>query len=390
MKDLVTFWTKLTCQSLYNPNYYFNFMIKSIMNKKVATATPDNLLRDVVSLMDKKNYKEIPVIDNHNKVLGVISYFDVLNLIRFRGDSKVSNFMSPASVVSENNSVEDLLDLMLNSGLTGVPVVDKNENIIGFVSDYDLINYYMNESLISKLLVSNTNVKSIKPVIENSNIGEVKNIMNFNKRDRLPVVDDNGKFIGTILLIDLLRTFYADSPSKIGRKFIKSEISKVMNVSIRGLIIPDVKTTLTSKLTSAMKEMIDNNLKGLIVVNSNNEPIGVLDRCSVLKTIQSTLFKKGLDLEISGDVPNGAALEIRNIVASQLRLLPRDARKIQGIKLFVKRIHDSRSEGKVEMNMTILRDGKNFNIKKQGFDILITLVDCIDTVKQLLKHEARK
>ncbi|MBN1923379.1 MAG: CBS domain-containing protein [Nanoarchaeota archaeon] len=365
-------------------------MIKSIMSKKVATATTENLLRDVIALMDKNNYKEIPVVDGYNKVIGSISYFDILNIIRFRGDSKVSNFMNPTHTIHEDSSEDFVLDKMLNSGLTGLPVVDKKGVIKGFVSDYDIIKNYMKEPALSKLLVSDSNVKSVKPVTEDANLGEVKNIMNFNKRDRLPVVDKKGKFVGTILLIDLLRTFYSDAPNKIGRKLMKSEISKLMDVSIEGLIIPGIKTTIDSKLRDAMKTMIDNNLKGLIVVNSSNEPIGVLDRCSVLKTIQSVISKKGIDLEISGEVPNSAAYELRTIVSNQLRLLPRDADKIKEIKIFIKRIHDSRSEGKVEMNMNIIRDGKNINIKKTGFDLLLTLVDCLDTAKSLMKQSAGK
>lgn len=358
------------------------------MSKKVVTAKPNQLLRDVISLMDKHGFKEIPIVDSDNKVKGIVSYFEVLNLLRFRGDSKISNFMIPTHVIKEGESEESVLDLMINCGLTGFPIVNKNKKITGFVSDHDLLKFYINDSSLKGLSVGDAHVKSVKPVTENSSIGEVKVIMQFNKRDRLPVVDEKGKFIGTIILLDLLRTFYADAPTKIGKKFfIKGDLSKIMNVSIEGLVRPDVKVGIDSGLVEAVNLMLENNLLGIIVVNREDEPIGVLDRCSVLKKINSLITESGITVNISGEVPRSIIGEVKNVISNNFKLLPRYSKSVNSLKLFVKRIHDSNSDGKVEVHLRVFKDGDDIIIKKVGYDLLFTLVECVDKANQLLKQE---
>jgi len=355
-----------------------------------VSAKPSAMLRDVISLMDKHGYKEIPVIDGNNKVLGIVSYFDILNLVRFRGDSKAVNFMHSAHTVNEKDDEASVLNLMVNCGSTGFPVINKHEKIVGFVSDYDLLDYYKNVEMIKKINIGDAGIHSVPSIAENANLGEVRNIMNFNKKDRLPVVDEKGKFSGTIVLLDILRKYYTDAPDKIGRNAFKSDIQKIMDYEIKGLIRDEEAVTVSASLKDSINKMLEMNSQGLIIVNSFNEPIGFLGRCDVLKKIHDLVSSKEMNIIIAGELPANLTSQVKSIILSSIKTQAGYYNKIKEVKLFMKRIHDSRSEGKVEMHLTIERDGKDINIKKNGFDILLTLADCLDTANQLLKQEWNK
>lgn len=356
------------------------------MNKNVVTASPNALVRNVISIMDKKDYKEIPIVDKQKKVLGIVSYFDILNIVRFRGDSKIDNFMMKGTTIHGETKENKALEIMINSGLTGLPVVNSDKKIIGFLSDYDLLNFYKNNKDISKLHVSDLNIKSTTSILENDNIGEARKLMLFNKRDRIPVVNNKGKFIGTILLIDLLRTFYAGKPNKIGRKFIKSEMSKIMSISVEGLVRPDVNIKITSKLKKAIQTILNNNLLGIIVVNNKNEPLGVLERRTILKKIVELLGYGRLALNISGEALEPMILEqIKSMVETNFKVRPSYIKAIKEIRLHIKAVHKEKGRGKVEISMNIVKDKGNLQIRKVGYDIMFTLVDCLDTAKHLLR-----
>ena len=97
-------------------------MINSIMSKKLVTVTPDNTISDAMNLMDSNHYKELPVIDKKNKVLGLITYSNILSIVKFNGNSKIDSFIEGTPIVHENDSKQYALDLMINSGLMGLPV----------------------------------------------------------------------------------------------------------------------------------------------------------------------------------------------------------------------------------------------------------------------------
>eukprot|EP00899_Mesostigma_viride_P020458 jgi/Mesvir1/28413/Mv13855-RA.1 len=55
----------------------------------------------------------------------------------------VGDWMSPDPIfVNENDSVEHILRLMVKRKIHGVPVVDDNHKLVGFISGYDLLNLH--------------------------------------------------------------------------------------------------------------------------------------------------------------------------------------------------------------------------------------------------------
>ncbi|WP_050613405.1 CBS domain-containing protein [Bacillus testis] len=59
-----------------------NETVETILaNRKIITLSPDDDLNEVVATISKHHFKKIPVIDENEKVIGVISRGDVLRMI---------------------------------------------------------------------------------------------------------------------------------------------------------------------------------------------------------------------------------------------------------------------------------------------------------------------
>jgi len=66
--------------SVFEINYLLNkILIKDIMYKDYVVVRPDMLLEEAASLMVEKSVGCAPVVDNNNKVVGIITRIDILS-----------------------------------------------------------------------------------------------------------------------------------------------------------------------------------------------------------------------------------------------------------------------------------------------------------------------
>ncbi|KAF7810994.1 CBS domain-containing protein CBSX1, chloroplastic [Senna tora] len=144
------------------------------------------------------------------------------------GTYRVADFMTKKEnlyVVKTTTTVDEALEALVNNRISGLPVIDDDWNLVGVVSDYDLLaidsisggsqcdtnlfpdvdSSWKTFNDIQKLL-SKTNGKVVgdlmtpTPLVvhESTNLEEAARLLLETKYRRLPVVDDNGKLVGLI------------------------------------------------------------------------------------------------------------------------------------------------------------------------------------------------
>lgn len=133
-----------------------------------------------------------------------------------------------AITVSQDTTVEELGRIFIEKGISGAPVVDDNGNIVGIVTENDLISKNSRlhiptilrlfdafiplgtsklEEEIKKMTASTVGEVCIKKVVtidEETPIDDIATIMNEKKIHLLPVTRD-GRVIGIIGKKDLIR-----------------------------------------------------------------------------------------------------------------------------------------------------------------------------------------
>lgn len=113
--------------------------------------------------------------------------------------------------LSPKMSLDLVSDHLTKNQLPGAPVIDENQNPIGFVSEYDCLKqlmqstYYCDntalaEDVMSKKLISTTPDLALM---------DVASQMNENKVNVAPVIE-NGKIIGVISRSDVMRELVKD------------------------------------------------------------------------------------------------------------------------------------------------------------------------------------
>jgi len=139
---------------------------------------------------------------------------------------KVKDIMTrDLSSVCEEDTIKDLIYLLEKSELPGVPVVDQEGRVVGFISERDVIAsalpdyfemlrtafYIPDINQLSKELeeiasdpISKHMVEDVVSVSEEEEDLHVADLIIRNDLNRVPVVDDQGMLSGIVRRIDLL------------------------------------------------------------------------------------------------------------------------------------------------------------------------------------------
>ena len=104
----------------------------------------------------------------------------------------------------ENHSAFDVANELLHSRETGMPVLNRENQVIGIISEQDLIRALRDSRRLDEIKVGEIMTRSVIVIDENTTLQKAGEIMEDAHIHRLPVVRE-GEFIGTINRHDLLR-----------------------------------------------------------------------------------------------------------------------------------------------------------------------------------------
>ena len=117
------------------------FQARDIMTANVLTVNEDDTIDHAISLMLKHRISGLPVLDREGRPTGVVSEFDLLELIcegRTEQDL-VSHYMSPGLFgVAEEDSWVTLVDLFRSKCVRRLPVL-RDGKLVGIVTRHDLM-----------------------------------------------------------------------------------------------------------------------------------------------------------------------------------------------------------------------------------------------------------
>jgi len=122
---------------------------------------------------------------------------------------KVKDYMTRDLITFKpSQSVEEVVETLIKHKISGGPVVNENNELIGIISEGDCIKqisesrYYNTPTQDSQ--VENHMVKNVETIDGNLNIFDAANKFLSAKRRRFPIIED-GKLIGQISQKDILK-----------------------------------------------------------------------------------------------------------------------------------------------------------------------------------------
>jgi CBS domain-containing protein len=126
---------------------------------KPVTFSPDTPVRDAVNVMSENNFGSVVIVDNDNRVAGIVTERDLMRRLLFKKKSAdktmLSDIMtSEVRVAQEDDSLLDWLRIMSNERFRHLPVVDEEGKLVNMMSQGDFVSYTWPE--LFKRVVENT------------------------------------------------------------------------------------------------------------------------------------------------------------------------------------------------------------------------------------------
>jgi CBS-domain-containing membrane protein len=118
------------------------FKAKDIMTTHVVTVAVNDSIDDAISLMVKHRISGLPVLDKHGRPVGIVSEFDLLELIceGQNEQARVCDYMSPGlHGVSEQDDWVNVADTFRSKHVRRLPVL-RDGKLVGIVTRHDLVH----------------------------------------------------------------------------------------------------------------------------------------------------------------------------------------------------------------------------------------------------------
>jgi CBS domain-containing protein len=113
--------------------------IRDIMNAQPIAVHPEDSVHHALSLLIEHGISGLPVVDNKRRVVGVLSEKDVLKLFYEDGAETVDAVMTANPVtISVEAPLVDVVDCLMANDFRRVLICDQHE-LVGLVSRADLM-----------------------------------------------------------------------------------------------------------------------------------------------------------------------------------------------------------------------------------------------------------
>jgi CBS domain-containing protein len=123
-------------------------IVGEVMTREVVEARRETPLKDLARLLDEHRISGLPVVDQDDKVLGVVSGTDLIRRQAARpvgglAPTAADLMSTPAITVHPEQRVADAARVMERHGVERLPVVDEEDRLIGIATRRDLLRVFL-------------------------------------------------------------------------------------------------------------------------------------------------------------------------------------------------------------------------------------------------------
>jgi len=112
--------------------------VAAVMTRAVITIGPDAKVTEVAELLGRHHITGMPVLDDHLRVVGVVSEMDVV----LKPGATVADIMTPEPrTIEEEVPLSEAAEILMAQRIRRLPVV-RHGKLVGLISRTDLVTFF--------------------------------------------------------------------------------------------------------------------------------------------------------------------------------------------------------------------------------------------------------
>ncbi len=112
---------------------------RDIMTHKVCTTRPETSVQELAKLLSSKRISGTPVVDEHGQIIGIVTEADIISKVDREGLCVADIMCRELIAVAEETPVGEIASMLTERRIKRVPVV-QNGKLVGIVSRADIVN----------------------------------------------------------------------------------------------------------------------------------------------------------------------------------------------------------------------------------------------------------
>ncbi len=362
--------------------------VKDVVDEDYFSVSPEDSLKEVLNEIRKKNLFAVPVIKNGD-LEGMITWRKIIEKSS-PPKTKVKKLISHPPKIDSEMSIVELAEKMLETGSRAVPVYE-NGDFLGTMTQKDIIKAASKDGRFSEKSIEDISTE-LTTIDETETIGKAKAVMRKNRIARLPVVDKEGKLVGSVDLSGLVKTFHPEKAMKLGEKrgdSIPERDSPVTSIMNKNPLTVPYETDIREV---ARKISAGDELYAIAV--DEKKPICIVTPKDIVEFVASIKQEEGAYIQVAGIKDFDSFIKDKILDASE-RKVEKAARMFKDVERLILHIKSQNTEGKQVQYSTRARmftsDGLFTSRQDWKWDLLESVHGCLDKLdKQMTKHHEKK
>ena len=271
--------------------------LEIIASRPAVTISSASTILEAAEIIAEKGVRGLPVADSLGRLKGILMATDIVNYLgggeyysivlnRHKGNiyyalknERISSIMNPSpEYVFKHNSLVDAVKLMVLSGVGLLPVLNEDGSIYGVITEHDVV-----KSIYEKRI--NRSVKDVATTVivsvgYDDPLKRAGELMISNGFRRLPVISSENEMLGVITAKDYVSYFGSHEAFK---HITSSSLEEALSIRVGELMRTGIETiNEEADIGEAASKMIDKGVNYLIVVNDQDEAVGIITERDVL------------------------------------------------------------------------------------------------------------
>ncbi len=363
---------------------------RDVMSKELITARCDDTVSDAIGIMRKHNISEVLIEHEKNGIVGIVTDETFMKRRHLPLSTKLQHVMASPPQINEDDSIVDICEMLMSSGLRGIPVANKKGEYVGFVGRTDIIKMIPNIDDLKKIYIKNIMTPNPMTINERDVIGNAKNVMRSLDERVVPVVDGYGKLSGMIGLADIIKeTFKPMDRESMGERSGEKE-SPMSDIKVKSIMIDNPITTKPNDtMRDAAKKMRDNDISTLVALDDGDIK-GIVTQVDLVETIASFRESDHVYVQISGLEEEPETFDVMYDILQ--KYLTKFAKVVKPLVMNVHVVTHQKEgeEVKYSIRLRLQTDHGMFYTKEYDWNIMKALDEALDNMRGNIFKEKDK